>query len=80
MREREKLNLTVDDKTREFLEDACEATKVSKSKIVDTLIQLCKDAVLDSDQIKVANYIRKRIGKKPLKNTNRFYRDIWSDK
>lgn len=79
MRERQKLYLTLDDKTREFLKEICEGSKMSKSKIVDTLVQLCKDAVLDSDQIKVANYIRKRIGKKPLKNTNKFYRDIWSD-
>jgi hypothetical protein len=53
--------------------------KMSRSKVIELLAQMMRDLTLDETSTYIANKIRAKIGKPPLKNENRSYRDILAD-
>jgi hypothetical protein len=53
--------------------------KVSRSKVIELLAQLGRDLTLDEPTLPLVNKLRAKLGKKPLENKNRSYRDILND-
>jgi hypothetical protein len=78
-RHKKQFNLTLDDETRAMLEGMKEDLQTSASRVIDTFIQLWKDFTFDEASLPFVNRVRVKLGRKPLKNTNRNYRDIWKD-
>jgi hypothetical protein len=50
--------------------------KMSRSKAIELLAQLGRDLMLDEPTLPLVNKLRAKLGKKPLENKNRSYRDI----
>lgn len=53
--------------------------KISRSKVIELLAQLGRDLILDEPTLPLVNKLRAKLGKKPLSNKNRSYRDILKD-
>jgi hypothetical protein len=53
--------------------------KMSRSKVIELLAQMVRDVTLDEATLPLVNILRAKLGKKPLKNKNRPYRDILAD-
>jgi hypothetical protein len=56
-----------------------EDTKVSRSKVMEFLAQFIRDVTFDEATLPLVNNLRAKLGKKPLENPNRSYRDILKD-
>jgi hypothetical protein len=53
--------------------------KMSRSKVIEILAQLVRDLTFDEPTLPLVNKLRAKLGKKPLMNKNRSYRDILAD-
>jgi inhibitor of KinA sporulation pathway (predicted exonuclease) len=53
--------------------------KMSRSRVIELLAQMVRDLTLDEPTLPLVNKLRAKLGKKPLKNKNRSYRDILAD-
>lgn len=53
--------------------------KLSRSKVIELLAQLVRDLTWDEASLPLVNKLRAKLGKKPLDNENRSYRDILFD-
>jgi len=53
--------------------------KLSRSKLIELLAQFWRDVSFDEPTLPAVNKLRAMLGKKPLKNENRSYRDILKD-
>lgn len=53
--------------------------KMSRSKVIELIAQVMRDITLDETSLYIANKIRAKLGKPPLENENRSYKDILSD-
>jgi hypothetical protein len=53
--------------------------KVSRSKVVEVMAQLLRDLTFDEPTLPLVNKLRAMLGKGPLNNENKSYRDILSD-
>ena len=76
-RDREHLNLTVDDETRETLNEISKEVNMSISKVVDLMARFWRDMTFDEETLPVVNLLREKLGKKPLRRKYRSYKDIW---
>lgn len=54
--------------------------KISRSKVIELLAQVGRDLILDEPTLPLVNKLRAKLGKKPLENKNRSYRDILANK
>lgn len=76
-RDRLKLNLTLDNETRKILKKMSEDLNMPISKIVDVMAQFWRDLTFDEATLPLVNMLREKLGKRPLRNMNKRYRDIW---
>jgi hypothetical protein len=53
--------------------------KLSRSKVIELLAQLVRDVTWDEGTLPFVNKMRAKLGKKPLPNKNKSYRDILAD-
>ncbi len=56
-----------------------EDDKLSRSKVIELMAQFLRDISFDEPMLPTVNKLRAKLGKKPLKNENRSYRDILKD-
>lgn len=53
--------------------------KLSRSKVIELMAQFWRDLSFDEAMLPLANKLRAKLGKKPLKSENKSYRDILKD-
>jgi hypothetical protein len=61
------------------ISEGSEDEKLSRSKIIELMAQFWRDISFDEPTLPLVNNLRAKLGKKPLKNENRSYRDILKD-
>ena len=76
-RDRLRIDLTLDDETRKVLKEMSGDLNMPISKIVDVMAQFWRDLTFDESTLPLVNLFREKLGKRPLRNMNKKYRDIW---
>jgi hypothetical protein len=61
------------------ISEGSEDEKLSRSKIIELMAQFWRDISFDEPTLPLVNNLRAKLGKKPLKNENRSYRDMLKD-